>query len=208
MPASTSSSSVESDNPEITLGLLTAVDRDGSVTQRRLALDLGIALGLTNAYIKRAAKKGFIKISQAPTKRYAYYLTPKGFAEKSRLTAEFLSQSFKLFRLAHQQYADIFARCASHRLERVALYGVGDLAQIAAVCARDFPVTVIQLAADETAPLVNESASAIDVIVIADLTDPQRAYERLVELCGQDRVLAPEFLNISIHATDDRRGAA
>jgi len=28
-----------------------------------------------------------MKIKQAPANRYVYYLTPKGFAEKSRLTA-------------------------------------------------------------------------------------------------------------------------
>ena len=75
----------------IILGMLSAVERDSNVTQRHLARELGIALGLANAYLKRCAKKGFIKIRQVPLNRYAYYLTPRGFAEKSRLTAEYLS---------------------------------------------------------------------------------------------------------------------
>ena len=65
----------------------------------------GIALGLANAYLKRCVKKGLIKVSQAPANRYAYYLTPKGFTEKSRLTAEYLTISFNFFRDARAQCA-------------------------------------------------------------------------------------------------------
>ena len=62
---------------EITLGLLEAVQADGALTQRSAASQLGIALGLTNAYLKRCVKKGLIKVKQVPPNRYSYYLTPK-----------------------------------------------------------------------------------------------------------------------------------
>ena len=78
----------KADEAEITLGILNAVHQNERITQRSVAQELGIALGLANAYLKRCAKKGLIKVSQAPANRYAYYLTPQGFAEKSRLTAE------------------------------------------------------------------------------------------------------------------------
>src|SRR3546814_3869106 len=68
----------------ITLGLLNAGDGDRAVTQRGIAADLGIAVGLVNAYLKRCVNKGLIKVQQLPKRRYAYYLTPKGFAEKSQ----------------------------------------------------------------------------------------------------------------------------
>ena len=80
---------------EITLGVLNAIHENAKVTQRSVANDLGIALGLANAYLKRCAKKGLIKIQQIPANRYAYYLTPKGFAEKTRLTTEYLSRSLR-----------------------------------------------------------------------------------------------------------------
>ncbi len=85
---------------EITLGVLTSVEGNSTLSQRALARELGIALGLANAYLKRCAKKGFIKIKQIPPNRYAYYLTPKGFSEKSRLTVEYLSYSLSFFRQA------------------------------------------------------------------------------------------------------------
>ena len=75
------------EDERIVLNLLNSVD-DGAQSQRRIAEELGIALGLVNAYLKRCIKKGLVKVSQAPARRYAYYLTPEGFAEKSRLTVE------------------------------------------------------------------------------------------------------------------------
>src|SRR5215510_6964022 len=90
----------EGEKDKILLGLLESVERDGGQSQRRLASELGIALGLVNAYLKRCVKKGLVKVAHAPARRYAYYLTPQGFAEKSRLTIEYLTSSFSFFRQA------------------------------------------------------------------------------------------------------------
>src|SRR5215470_10817985 len=87
--------SESSEDDRIVLSLLNSVD-DGAQSQRRIAEDLGIALGLVNAYLKRCIKKGLVKVRQAPARRYAYYLNPRGFTEKSRLTVE--SESFGFFR--------------------------------------------------------------------------------------------------------------
>src|SRR6476661_1588249 len=108
MPVSTTKS-VEAEKTRILLGLLESVERGNAHSQRRLASDLGIALGLVNAYLKRCITKGLVKIGQAPARRYAYYLTPHGFAEKSRLTVEYLSDSFSFFRQARTDCAQVFA---------------------------------------------------------------------------------------------------
>ena len=89
-----------------TLDLLAALEADGQQTQRGLAQRLGIALGLTNAYLRRAARKGLIKMREAPARRYAYYLTPRGFAEKARLTHAYLRDAFGFFRRARAESPD------------------------------------------------------------------------------------------------------
>src|SRR6185295_14112607 len=99
------------DGGAILLGLLETVDADGTRTQRRMASDLGIALGLVNAYLKRCVKKGLIKVREVPTRRYGYFLTPKGAAEKSRLTVDYLSHSFSFFRQARSSCAETLAQC-------------------------------------------------------------------------------------------------
>src|ERR1700744_4187535 len=105
-----SSPANSSGNDRILPGRLTSVDSNGARSQRHIAAELDIALGLVNAYLKRSIKKGLVKVGQAPARRYAYYLTPQGFSEKSRLTVEFLSSSFSLFRKAKEEYGKIFDR--------------------------------------------------------------------------------------------------
>jgi DNA-binding MarR family transcriptional regulator len=190
---------------QITLGMLNAVEENSVLTQRSLARELGIALGLANAYLKRCVTKGYIKVTHVPAKRYAYYLTPKGFAEKSRLTAQYLAISFDFFRLARSQCDALFAECTTRGWLRIALCGGGELAEIAMLCADSHGVTLIGLV--ETAggrivgklPLVSDFAAltAPDAVVITDQRTPQQTYERIVALLPRERVLAPRLLNIS-----------
>ena len=191
---------------QITLGVLNAVDENSAVTQRSLARELGIALGLANAYLKRCAKKGLIKIAQAPANRYAYYLTPQGFAEKSQLTARYLSQSFNLFRFARAQYDELLAACGTRGWRRIAFAGAGDLAEIAHLCAGRHDLKVIGLldatVADDARlglPVVNrlKDLGPVDAVVVTDMTDPQAVFAALVQVLPRERILAPDFLKIS-----------
>jgi DNA-binding MarR family transcriptional regulator len=197
----------EHDNEaRITLGLLNMVDENSGTSQRSMAGDLGIALGLANAYLKRCVKKGLIKVSQAPANRYAYYLTPRGFSEKSRLTAEYLSQSFNLFRHARAEGVNLLEHCQSRGWNRVALCGLGDLAEIMTLSARDFPIELIgvidrQLGARELTYLPVLAAFPdprdVDAIIICDINEPQAAYDKTCAHFPAKRVLVPKFLNVS-----------
>ena len=84
---------------EITLNILRNIENKNLISQKSIATKLGIAVGLANAYIKRCIRKGWLKVQNIPPRRYAYYLTPEGFAKKTQLAAEYLSYSFEfLFR--------------------------------------------------------------------------------------------------------------
>src|SRR5665213_4435534 len=133
----------ESSADRIVLSLLTSVDADGARSQRRIAADLGVALGLVNAYLKRSIKKGLVKVGQAPARRYAYYLTPQGFSEKSRLTVEYLSSSFGFFRQAKTDCSDLFSSAKARGVGKLVLMGQSDLAEIAALCAIDHGVEIV-----------------------------------------------------------------
>jgi DNA-binding MarR family transcriptional regulator len=190
----------------ITLGLLNKVHEDSNASQRSMAGDLGIALGLANAYLKRCVKKGLIKVSQAPANRYAYYLTPKGFTEKSRLTAEFLSQSFNLFRRARTESAELFGHCQSRGWNRVALYGLGDLTEIVTLSARDFPVELVAVVGGDAGvtefaglPVVRDMPRPedVDAIIICDINNSQETYDGACAQFPPERVLALRFLGVS-----------
>jgi DNA-binding MarR family transcriptional regulator len=114
-----------------TLKLLEKVDNDGTPSQRDLARDLNISLGLVNSFIKRLAKKGYFKVGHLPKNRVRYILTPRGVAEKSRLTYEYIQYSFKFYRNARQKLRDLYAELETEGVRRIVFYGAGDLAEIA-----------------------------------------------------------------------------
>jgi len=200
-----SEQTVATNEVEITLGLLNAIDRDSGVTQRSLASELGIALGLANAYLKRCAKKGLIKIAEVPANRYAYYLTPQGFAEKSALTARYLSISFNLFRHSRQQYDELFAFCTMRGWKRIAFAGVGDLAEIAILCAAKHGINAVGLLDGNGGEPFHDLPVAsrlkdlgpVDAVIVTDMTAPQQVYDTLVKVLPRERVLAPKLLSIS-----------
>jgi DNA-binding MarR family transcriptional regulator len=196
----------DEDNQRIMLGLLQSVERDGGQSQRRLAADLGIALGLVNAYLKRCIKKGLVKVSEAPARRYAYYLTPHGFAEKSRLTVEYLGFSFSFFRQARAECAEIFAIARNCGFRRIAVAGASDLAEIARICALESGVEIVAMVdADASSttfvgvPVVASFAAiegTFDAVVVTDLGTPQATFEAAAAIIGPDKVLAPKLLGV------------
>ncbi len=204
-------------NPGIVLSVLTSVERDSAITQRQLARDLGIALGLANAYLRRCVRKGLVKMRQVPLNRYAYYLTAQGFAEKSRLTGEYLAVSLDFFRRARTDCAALFRQCEARGWRTAALYGAGDLAEIAVLSAGESGIEVIcvidsrlagrrcaglPIDADLAAALRRANPRGLDAIIVTDTRVPQASFG---ELCGAaarlgysaDRIAAPSLLRIS-----------
>ncbi len=113
------------------LQLLDEISRNHELTQRDLSRKLGVALGLINSYLKNLAAKGYITISTIPRKRYAYYLTPHGFAEKTRLTYRHLQNFTALYRVARRDFSALFTRLAAAGVKRVAFCGVDEVTEIA-----------------------------------------------------------------------------
>lgn len=187
----------------LTLVLLEAIEQKSDVTQRNLADRLGVALGLANSYLKRCVRKGLIKIQQVPPNRYLYYLTPSGFSEKSRLTAQYLVSSLNIYRRASDGYARLFADCAAGGRRRVALCGASDLAEIAAIRAREFGVAVTAVYDPYTAETtclglaVTRQADALEpgiALVFCALAEPDRMYRHLADAGRAEAVLLPVFL--------------
>jgi len=190
------------------LGLLDSVERNGGQSQRHLASELGIALGLVNAYLKRCMKKGLVKASQAPARRYVYYLTPQGFAEKSRLTVEYLSYSFGFFRQAKADCIAMFEVARANGQTQLVLAGKSDLTEIALICAPESGVTVVAIV-DATAdtdrflgvPVVasfDQVQGQFDAVVITDLNAAPITCEEAFRLFGRDRICIPAILRVRL----------
>ena len=195
----------EHENERIVLGLLSSVETDGARSQRRMAAELGIALGLVNAYLKRCVKKGLVKVQDAPARRYAYYLTPQGFAEKSRLTVQYLSDSFSFFRKAKDDCTRIFEEAARRGFERLVLVGKSDLAEIAILCAVEAGAVVVAIVdaksedrfvGIEVVGSYADVKGGFDAVIVTDVAGAQVSHDLAVEAVGCDRVLAPALLGL------------
>jgi hypothetical protein len=112
------------------LKMLEAVQQDSRVTQRGLASQLGIALGLANIYVKRMINKGWIKCVNIQPNRISYLITPRGIAEKARLTYEFMDYSLHLYAEVRQHLRAVLTDCAAAG-RRVAISGRGEAAELA-----------------------------------------------------------------------------
>jgi DNA-binding MarR family transcriptional regulator len=196
-----------SEDARILLGLLESVERDGHRSQRHLAAEFGIALGLVNAYLKRCVRKGLVKVHEAPARRYTYYLTPQGFAAKSRLTVDYLSSSFSFFRRARGDCMAALESAKQQGWSRVVLAGASDLAEIAAICALECGIAIIatvdpqavqpQLIGAPVYRSFDDVAEDFDGVLVTDLKAPEEVFKAVSDQLGKERVVAPALLGIS-----------
>lgn len=114
-----------------TFQLMNELESGEAVSQRELAGRLGIAVGLVNSCLKNFVAKGYVRVKNYPRNRYAYLLTPKGFAEKSRLAFQHLNYFTSLYTTTRQEYLELFRRLKAEGVEEVVFCGVDEVAEIA-----------------------------------------------------------------------------
>src|SRR4029077_18439329 len=176
------------------LEILTAIEEGTPLTQRALAQRLGVALGLTNLYLKRLAGKGFIKIREFPTKPYAgkrlrYVLTPKGAGEKARLTYEYIGHSLSLFRRTRDNLREAMGQLGQNGMKRIALCGAGEAAELAYLTLKEFGLEPVGIFAGDggghflglpVRPVSELPTADVDGIVVATFERPERHVAGLV----------------------------
>ncbi len=113
------------------LQILDELSNNDSLTQRDLSSRLGIALGLVNSYVKNLVKKGYVTVKAIPPKRYTYYLTPKGFTEKTRLTFHLLQDYTRIYREAKNNLKKVFKEMQNNGMQKVIFAGTDEVADIA-----------------------------------------------------------------------------
>jgi len=175
------------------LEILTAIEEGRPLTQRQLAQRLGVALGLTNLYLKRLATRGYIKVVEFPRKpaartRLRYLLTARGIAEKARLTYEHMAHALALYRRARQTLRAHLASLADRGATRVALYGAGDAAEIAYLTLKEFGFEPVGVFAGEgggrflglpVRPVVELEPGDVDAVIVATFDRPEMEVARL-----------------------------
>ncbi len=125
------------------LHILDEVAKDHQISQRALSERLGVALGLTNLYLKRLIGKGYIKVKGIPGKRYLYYLTPTGFTEKTSLSMRYMQFSWRYYQEIRMQWRSRFERLQAQGVKRIVLCGTDEVAELAYLSLRETSLQVV-----------------------------------------------------------------
>ena len=172
------------------LQLLEALEQQSTITQRTLATRLGIALGLTNLYLKRLIRKGYVKCVTVAPNRLVYSLTPRGVMRKTRLTYEFMKYSLDFYRDARQHLRRSLVQAVAQR-RRIAVYGTGDAAELVFLLIREMGLELVAVfdgASDRpflghpVLPIERHGEVAYDVMVVAVLERPAGTSKLLRQL--------------------------
>jgi DNA-binding MarR family transcriptional regulator len=170
------------------LKLLEAVEADSRVTQRGLSTQLGIALGLTNIYLKRLVRKGYVKCVNVQSNRITYLLTPTGIAEKLRLTYEFMDYSLHLYGEVRQHLRAVIRECAAAG-RRVAIFGRGEAAELSYLALKEFglePLAIFDLEGGSeflgmpVLPISRHLEVPYDLMIVATLDASAQPVARLI----------------------------
>jgi DNA-binding MarR family transcriptional regulator len=132
-----------------TLKILEKVENDMVPSQRDLARELNVSLGLVNSFIKRLVKKGYFKAKHIPANRIRYFLTPKGASEKTRLTYEYIQHSYNFYKDARQKLRDLYAELERQEVAYLVFYGASDLAEIAHISLQETNIKLVAVVDDE-----------------------------------------------------------
>jgi DNA-binding MarR family transcriptional regulator len=137
--------------PYRSLCILNELSANESITQRDLSKKLNIALGLVNSYIKNLVSKGYVTVKAIPARRYSYYLTPKGFAEKTRLTYHLLQDYTRIYRETRESLKKLFRELSNDGMKRVVFAGVDEVAEIAYLTLQETDLELVGVVDNEAA---------------------------------------------------------
>jgi len=114
-----------------TLQILDHVEQTPLVTNRKVASKLDVSVKLAHALLKQLVQKGMLNITKHHSRRWDYFLTPQGLAEKARLTYQFMDFTMQFYREARRRSSEVLALARKAGVRRVAFVGVSELAEIA-----------------------------------------------------------------------------
>lgn len=119
--------------------ILDLIGSNAVVSQRSLADEIGVALGLTNLLVKNMVKRGFVRVVRIKPRRWRYLLTPSGTVEKARMSHVAWQRAVERYCAVRDRTRAALVRVSEgwstgDRPVRVVLIGGGEVAEVVSVC--------------------------------------------------------------------------
>lgn len=127
------------------LRVLEAVEADPTVSQRELARELGVAVGVVNACVHALVRKGLLKVQGDSNRSISYHLTKPGVLHKSALALQWTRNTIDFYRQARAQVASRLTELAGQGHRRAVVFGAAELAEIAALVAPASGIEIVAL---------------------------------------------------------------
>lgn len=143
--------SVMDRDDQMILSVLSAVEDEPELTQKDLAVRMGVAVGMVNSYLKRVIYKGYVKTRNLQRRRLRYLLTPNGIKEKTRLTYEFLEYSYRYIRDIRHKTKMLLEPYSKQGKKRVVLYGSGEVAELALLTLQELGMNLVAIVDENNA---------------------------------------------------------
>ena len=165
--------------------ILKAIATGDRVTQRALAGELGVALGLTNLLIRRLVAKGYVKMAKIGTRHVRYLMTPAGMEALARATRVSMANTVHLYTQTREHIRESLTAISSgcepdaDGKKRVIFYGAGDVAEIAYVSLQRTDLTLVGVVDDR------KRGRFFDMTI----TDPERLLPETLNGVGYSRII-------------------
>jgi DNA-binding MarR family transcriptional regulator len=131
------------------LNLLQELEKNPVISQRELSHKFGIALGVTNACLKRMARRGWIRIMNLDHRRIGYYLTPKGISEKTKLSLHLISWTVQHYAILKDIIGERLLEMQNKGIERIVFYGVSDEMEVAYITLQGVKIKLVGIVEDD-----------------------------------------------------------
>lgn len=110
--------------------VLKQIAENDALPQRALARNAGISLGMTNAILKRLARKGLLKVSKVNERKLLYAVTPDGFDALARRSVRYVRRTIRNVVEYREAICSLLAAAQSRGVSRIVLRGGSDVAFI------------------------------------------------------------------------------
>lgn len=122
---------------------LEEIERNPNVSQRELASNLGVALGIANSLVHALVRKGLVKIRGDNNRTISYHLTKRGTAHKASLAMQWTVNTIDFYRQARSSVSAGLGRVVAAGYPKVTLLGANEVAEIAIIVAPESGAEIV-----------------------------------------------------------------
>ena len=130
--------------------ILRTIERDSTISQRKLSSQMEINVASVNFALKRLIKRGLIKMVGVNPRRIQYFITPEGLREKTQLAYSFFGRNLHFYKEVRGDIEARISEATNATSTNIAIYGIGDLSEIAYMAVSAMNVNFIGFFLDES----------------------------------------------------------